>query len=75
MTPRQLVQAWVDAFNRRDVDALAMSDRLLAHGICATAMQGWGETPEPQYIRFVFADEPAARLEGVGQRIRAALGV
>jgi N-succinyldiaminopimelate aminotransferase len=57
------------------IDGAAMSDRLLAEGICATAMKGWGETHGAQYIRFVFANEPAARLEGVGARIRKALRV
>ena len=57
------------------IDGATMSDRLLADGICATAMQGWGETHGGQYIRFVFANEPAARLDGAGARIRKALGV
>jgi aspartate/methionine/tyrosine aminotransferase len=55
------------------LDGAAMSERLLAEGICATGMQGWGETHGAQYIRFVFANEPAARLEGTGARIRRAL--
>jgi aspartate/methionine/tyrosine aminotransferase len=55
------------------LDGATMSERLLAQDICATAMRGWGETHGPQYIRFVFANEPAARLHGIGQRIRAAL--
>ena len=57
------------------IDGAAMSERLLAEGICATAMKGWGETHGSQYIRFVFANEPAARLEGIGARIRKALRV
>lgn len=55
------------------IDGARMSERLLAEGVCATAMRGWGETHGPQYIRFVFANEPAARLEGVGARVRKAL--
>lgn len=55
------------------LDGAAMSERLLAEGICATGMKGWGETHGSQYIRFVFANEPAARLEGAGARIRRAL--
>lgn len=55
------------------IDGATMSERLLAEGICATAMKGWGETHGAQYIRFVFANEPAARLEGAGARIRKAL--
>ncbi len=55
------------------IDGATMSDRLLAEGICATAMKGWGEAHGAQYIRFVFANEPATRLEGAGARIRKAL--
>ncbi len=55
------------------IDGATMSERLLAEGICATSMAGWGETHGPQYIRFVFANEPAARLAGAGVRIRRAL--
>ena len=55
------------------IDGASMSERLLAEGICATAMRGWGATHGAQYIRFVFSNEPAARLAGVGGRIRAAL--
>lgn len=56
------------------IDGATMSERLLAEGIAATAMTGWGETHGSQYIRFVFANEPAARLAGAGQRIRKVLG-
>ena len=56
------------------LDGAGMSRRLLEHGVCATAMAGWGETHGAQYIRFVFANEPAARLRGLGARVRAALG-
>lgn len=56
------------------LDGAAMSERLLAQGIAATGMAGWGETHGGQYIRFVFANEPVERLRGAGSRIRAALG-
>lgn len=56
------------------LDGAAMSERLLAQGIAATGMAGWGETHGGQYIRFVFANEPVERLRGAGGRIRAALG-
>jgi N-succinyldiaminopimelate aminotransferase len=56
------------------LDGAAMSRRLLDEGVCATAMTGWGERHGPQYIRFVFANEPVARLVGLGARVRAALG-
>jgi N-succinyldiaminopimelate aminotransferase len=55
------------------IDGAEMSTRLLEHGVCATAMAGWGETHGAQYIRFVYANEPAARLRGLGPSVRAAL--
>lgn len=57
------------------LDGAAMSERLLEQGVCATAMAGWGETHGAQYIRFVYANEPAPRLRGLGARVRAALGL
>ena len=51
-----------------------MSERLLAEGVAATAMGGWGEIHGTQYIRFVFANETAERLATLGPRVRAALG-
>lgn len=57
------------------IDGAAMSQRLLEQSICATAMAGWGETHGAQYIRFVYANEPAPRLRGIGMRIRAALKI
>lgn len=50
------------------------SERLLAEGVAATAMAGWGETHGSQYIRFVFANETAERLATLGPKVRAALG-
>jgi aspartate/methionine/tyrosine aminotransferase len=55
------------------LDGAAMSERLLEQGVCATAMAGWGEAHGAQYIRFVFANEPVARLKGLGARVRRAL--
>jgi N-succinyldiaminopimelate aminotransferase len=55
------------------LDGATVSGRLLEQGICATAMAGWGEAHGPQYVRFVYANEPAARLRGIGVRIRAVL--
>jgi len=55
------------------LDGTTMSERLLEQGVCATPMQGWGAVHGPQYIRFVFANEPVARLRGLGARVRAAL--
>lgn len=55
------------------LDGAEMSERLLAQGVCATAMAGWGETHGAQYIRFVYANEPVPRLAGLGAKVRAAL--
>jgi aspartate/methionine/tyrosine aminotransferase len=52
-----------------------MSQRLLEQGVCATAMTGWGETHGAQYVRFVYANEPIPRLQGIGAKVRAALGL
>jgi aspartate/methionine/tyrosine aminotransferase len=55
------------------LDGATMSERLLKQGVCATAMAGWGERHGADYIRFVFANEPVARLRGLGAKVRAAL--
>ena len=57
------------------IDGATLSARMLEQGVCATAMSGWGETHGEQYLRFVFANEPAPRLTGLGARVRAALGL
>ena len=57
------------------IDGETMSRRLLDHRVCATAMTGWGETHDAQYIRFVFANEPVQRLELLGARVRKAFVV
>lgn len=57
------------------LDGATVSARLLEQGVCATAMTGWGEIHGEQYIRFVFANEPAMRLSGMGKRVRNALGI
>jgi N-succinyldiaminopimelate aminotransferase len=56
------------------LDGDTMSRRLLDHGVCATAMTGWGAEHGSQYIRFVFANEPVDRLTLLGPRVRSALG-
>lgn len=55
------------------IDGATLSERLLEHGVAATPMTGWGETHAGQYVRFVFANEPADRLALLGERLRAAL--
>lgn len=49
------------------------SARLLEQKVAATPMTVWGETVAPRYVRFVFSREPVARLELLGERVRAAL--
>ena len=56
------------------IDGAALSQRLLDEGVCATAMAGWGERHGAGYLRFVFANEPASRLAGIGDKVRRALG-
>ncbi len=56
------------------IDGQTLSERLLKARVCATAMQGWGETHGEQYLRFVFSNEPVERLRGLGDKVRAALG-
>ena len=51
------------------------SRRLLDKGeVAATPMNGWGPQAE-RYLRFVFANEPIARLADIRERVRAAWGV
>jgi aspartate/methionine/tyrosine aminotransferase len=57
------------------IDGATMAERLLNEGVCATPMTGWGVAHGAQFIRFVFSNEPVARLRGLGARVRAALGV
>ena len=56
------------------IDGQTLSERLLKERVCATAMQGWGRAHGAQYLRFVFSNEPAERLRGLGAKVRAALG-
>jgi N-succinyldiaminopimelate aminotransferase len=50
------------------------SRRLLQRGkVAATPMVNWGGALAARYVRFVFANEPAERLRGLGQRVRDAL--
>lgn len=51
------------------------SRRLLERGkVAATPMVNWGGAASGRYVRFVFANEPAERLRGLGRRVREALG-
>jgi aspartate/methionine/tyrosine aminotransferase len=56
------------------LDSFTASERLLAGGrIAATPMRHWGEVNGDRFIRFVFSNEPLARLAGLGARVRKAL--
>jgi aspartate/methionine/tyrosine aminotransferase len=56
------------------IDGAEMARRLVARGVAATPMAGWGARHGAQYIRFVYANEPVARIRLLGDRVRAALG-
>ena len=50
------------------------SRRLMAEAkIAATSMENWGGPDTARYLRFVYANEPAARLNGIGARVKRAL--
>ena len=54
-------------------DPFDLSDRLLEQKVAATPMVGWGDQVAGRHVRFVFSNEPAARLAGLGERVRRAL--
>ncbi|KAK2601770.1 hypothetical protein QQS21_004654 [Conoideocrella luteorostrata] len=54
---------------------LQASEKLVQHGVCVTHMAGWGVDHGDQYVRFVFSNEPVSRLNGLGIKVRAALGI
>ncbi|MEM7354949.1 MAG: pyridoxal phosphate-dependent aminotransferase [Acidobacteriota bacterium] len=55
-------------------DGPSVSKRLLQIGkIAATPMINWGTEHCKNYVRVVFSNEPCERLQGVGERFRAAL--
>ena len=57
------------------IPPLKASELLFSHAkIAATPMTGWGNQAA-RYIRFVFSNEPAERLIGMGEKVRKALAV
>jgi aspartate/methionine/tyrosine aminotransferase len=61
-----------------DVEALGsspadLSRALVEQKVAATPMTTWGERISPRFIRFVYSNEPVARLSELGGRLRAAL--
>jgi aspartate/methionine/tyrosine aminotransferase len=55
------------------LDCVQFSNRLLEHKVAATPMRGWGGPIADRHVRFVFSNEPVARLELLGDRVRRAL--
>ena len=50
------------------------SELLLTKGkVAATPMTGWGGPRSEQFVRFVFSNEPTARLSGLRKRVEHAL--
>ena len=48
---------------------------MLAAGVAATPMTGWGGDVAARYVRFVFSAEPVSRLATLGTRLaETALG-
>ena len=61
---------------RLGFDGAEASRLLLEKGkVAATPMTHWGDENASQYVRIVFSNEPVARLEGLGERVRRALEV
>jgi len=55
-------------------DSFTASKLLLEKGkVAATPMRDWGERNSDQFVRLVFSNEPVARLEGLGERVRRTL--
>ncbi|MDH3233923.1 MAG: aspartate aminotransferase, partial [Alphaproteobacteria bacterium] len=62
-----------------DVGAAGLTGEEASHallenaGIAATPMVNWGAVNGPQFVRFVFSNEPVSRLTGIGDRIMRAI--
>jgi N-succinyldiaminopimelate aminotransferase len=51
-----------------------LAERLLTRAdIAATPMNGWGGPRSADFLRIVYANEPVARLAGLGRRLQAVL--
>jgi N-succinyldiaminopimelate aminotransferase len=62
----------VEAFGMKSSEA---SKRLMELGhIAATPMKNWGSERSDRFVRFVFSNEPVARLRGLRERVERALG-
>ena len=60
---------------RSGATAQTSPDRLLEHKVAATPMRGWGGEVADRHVRLVFSNEPVERLQSLGGRVRAALGL
>ncbi len=62
----------VEPFGMKSAEA---SKRLMERGqIAATPMKNWGSERSDRFVRFVFSNEPVARLRGLRERVERALG-
>ncbi|WP_436494358.1 pyridoxal phosphate-dependent aminotransferase [Actinokineospora sp. HUAS TT18] len=57
------------------IDCSDLSARLLAQKVAATPMRGWGGEIADRYLRFVFSNEPVARLALLGDRVSRAVNL
>lgn len=55
------------------IEPADLSARLIEQKVAATPMRGWGGEVADQHIRFVFSNEPVARIALLGERVRRAL--
>jgi aspartate/methionine/tyrosine aminotransferase len=55
------------------IEPADLSAHLLEQKVAATPMGGWGGEVAARHLRFVFSNEPVARLTALGERVRAAL--
>lgn len=56
------------------IPAKEASQKLFEEKVATTPMIGWGERAA-KYVRFVFSNETEERLQGLGKKVRSALGL
>ncbi len=66
---------WAQILDARalGVAPATLSDALIARGVAATPMTGWGGPVADRHLRLVFSREPVPRLERLGDRFAMAL--
>ncbi len=62
-------------FHGRGITGAEASRRLFAEGVAATSMENWGLEETAGYLRLVFANEPAERLQDIAERFQRAFGL